>query len=310
MNLIQLQYFTITAKMEHISKAAEALHISQPALSKAIAVLESELGVKLFDRDGKRIKLNAYGDAVMKASGRIHDEIDNLLLQLNDMKNSMNGYVNVASTFPSREPSGLMNCIRNFMSENPGVRLILHQQSVTGIIESLNNRVVDVAVSSVPIIASGIIWDVLFSERMGVMIADGHPLAERDTVFMEDLKDEFFLGNGANTDVHDMMYAFARQAGFEPKVYFEGDYPGFIHEAVAKGVGVSLISQDGFRWSSLHSPYFPVKDKLVFKLLSNPYCKRLCGTAVLNDRYHPKVVTGFCRYLKENIEKYNSLIEE
>ena len=61
MELSQLKYFEIVAKHEHITRAAEELHIAQPSLSKAISRLEAELGVELFDRQGRNIKLNSFG---------------------------------------------------------------------------------------------------------------------------------------------------------------------------------------------------------------------------------------------------------
>lgn len=66
MELLQLEYFLTVAKLEHMTKAAQELRIAQPALSKTIARLEQDLGVPLFDRQGRKIRLNPYGQAFMK----------------------------------------------------------------------------------------------------------------------------------------------------------------------------------------------------------------------------------------------------
>ncbi len=66
MELLQLKYFQKVARMEHLSKAAEELHIAQPALSKTIARLEKDLGVPLFDRQKRQIKLNSFGYTFLK----------------------------------------------------------------------------------------------------------------------------------------------------------------------------------------------------------------------------------------------------
>ncbi len=66
MELSQLAYFRAVARTEHFTRAAEELHITQPSLSKAIANLEGELGVPLFDREGKRVRLNPYGAAFLE----------------------------------------------------------------------------------------------------------------------------------------------------------------------------------------------------------------------------------------------------
>lgn len=61
MELLQLKYFQTVARLEHMTKAAEELHIAQPSLSKTIARLEKDLGVPLFDRQGRQITLNSFG---------------------------------------------------------------------------------------------------------------------------------------------------------------------------------------------------------------------------------------------------------
>ena len=71
MELTQLEYFLEVARRQHITQAAEALNITQPALSKTIARLEDDLGVKLFDREGKGIRLNEYGQTALHYAERI-----------------------------------------------------------------------------------------------------------------------------------------------------------------------------------------------------------------------------------------------
>lgn len=67
MELLQLHYFQTVARMEHMTKAAKELRIAQPALSKTIARLEEDLGVPLFDRQSRQIKLNSFGKAFLKS---------------------------------------------------------------------------------------------------------------------------------------------------------------------------------------------------------------------------------------------------
>ncbi len=71
MELLQLKYFQTVARLEHMTKAAEELHIAQPSLSKTIARLEKDLGVPLFDRQGRQITLNSFGKVFLKRVERI-----------------------------------------------------------------------------------------------------------------------------------------------------------------------------------------------------------------------------------------------
>ena len=85
MELNQLKCFLEVARLEHITQAAEQLHITQPALSKVIARLEDDLGVKLFDREGKNIRLNEYGRVALRYAQRIMYTIGDLQAELEEL---------------------------------------------------------------------------------------------------------------------------------------------------------------------------------------------------------------------------------
>ena len=87
MELSHLKYFQLTAELQHITRAAEQLYISQPALSKTISKLENELDVKLFDREGKNVFLNDYGKSVLFHANKIFSELDEMQREISDMKN-------------------------------------------------------------------------------------------------------------------------------------------------------------------------------------------------------------------------------
>jgi len=85
MNISQIRYFVTAAQLQNLSKASEALHLSQPALSKSIAKLEEELGTELFVRNGKRISLNDQGRRFLESAWVILRHVDNTMLDLSEM---------------------------------------------------------------------------------------------------------------------------------------------------------------------------------------------------------------------------------
>src|SRR5205823_197807 len=97
MDLLQLRYFQAVARHEHVSRAAEELRIAQPALSRSIARLEAELGVPLFDRRGRRVRLNRFGAMFLARAGRALDELDPGQLELRDAAGLAQGTVAVAA---------------------------------------------------------------------------------------------------------------------------------------------------------------------------------------------------------------------
>ena len=92
----QLEYFRIVAKTEHFRKAAELLNISQPALSRSIKKLEEELGICLFDRIGRSVKLNQFGRVFLKRVENGLNEISYGVEEINHLKNPYTGTVSIA----------------------------------------------------------------------------------------------------------------------------------------------------------------------------------------------------------------------
>ena len=103
MELSQLIYFRTTAQEEHFTRAAELLHITQPSLSKAIANLEEELGAPLFDREGKRVRLNACGQAFLEKVEQILSLTEEACFMIRDMRQGERGQGRIGP-FPSRRP--------------------------------------------------------------------------------------------------------------------------------------------------------------------------------------------------------------
>ena len=96
LNFTSLEYFRKAAKMEHLTKAAEALHIAQPALSRTIRGLEEELGVTLFEREGRNIHLTRDGHILLKHAENFLQEYDEMQKEFADSKNLQQMTVNLA----------------------------------------------------------------------------------------------------------------------------------------------------------------------------------------------------------------------
>ena len=138
----QLEYFRIVAKTEHFRKAAELLNISQPALSRSITKLEEELGICLFDRIGRSVKLNQFGRVFLKRVENGLNEISYGVEEINHLKNPYTGMVSIAflQTFGI---SILPEIIRNFNEQYPLVEIQLYQNNIFSSVGQLLNREVD-----------------------------------------------------------------------------------------------------------------------------------------------------------------------
>ena len=180
MELNQLKCFLEVARLEHITQAAEQLHITQPALSKVIARLEDDLGVKLFDREGKNIRLNEYGRVALRYAQRIMYTIGDLQAELEELSTGQAGHLRIGSSFPAGEPNWLLERIRAFALQRPDVGVRFRQYSSARLYAALEGREIDLALSTMPIQEDGVKWRELFVEKMGVILSVHHPLAARE----------------------------------------------------------------------------------------------------------------------------------
>ena len=155
MELNQLKCFLEVARLEHITQAADQLHITQPALSKVIARLEDDLGVKLFDREGKNIRLNEYGRVAQNYAQRIMYTIGDMEAELAEMSAGQAGNLRIGSSFPAQEPNWILECIRTFALQRPDVGVRLRQYSAARLRSALEEREIDLALSTIPIRGGG-----------------------------------------------------------------------------------------------------------------------------------------------------------
>ena len=297
MELNQLKYFLEVSKTEHITQAAEQLHITQPALSKVIARLEEDLGCKLFDREGKNIKLNEYGQVVLRYARRLFYTIGDMEAELEEMTSGEAGNISIGSSFPAGEPNWILEIIRTFALQRPDVSVHLRQYASFGLQAALENREIDLALSTTPMRGEGIVWQELFAEKMGIILSVHHPLSSRRELSLADLRQERFYCNNANSDVQELTRVFCERAGFRPNIHFEGEFPSFIGQAVSLNYGISLISERGYLQSLKKRNRQPWEDNITFRPLKEDYCRRLCGVARLSARYFPQAVREFYQFL-------------
>lgn len=297
MDLIQLQYFRVAALRGNFTQAAAELHITQPALSKMISNLESDLGMRLFDREGKRIRLNACGELVLRHTNEIMDNLDAMRSELRDMSGTISGQVHIGVSVPFREPDPFLNILRQFMMDNPDVQATCCQSNSKTLLQSLRDKSVDIAITSSGIAEGDVEWKPLFRERLGIILSRDHRLAQKEELSMDDLRNEHFFVNNSANDTQDLTYAFCARAGFEPNVRFEGRHPLYIGEAISRGEGVSFIPEQQFRRQYIRDVEMQIyswAENITFRHITEDYCIRDCGYALLKGSYHSRAVQDFC----------------
>lgn len=295
MDLLQLKYFQVTAQLEHMTRAAEKLSLAQPSLSQSIAKLEEELGVPLFDRQGRRIQLNQFGRTFLKRVERAFLELDEGKREVADLAGLELGSVALAVASTQLLP----DLLSAFLARYPRVRFRLFQQhALTTVVQQLERGEIDLCISSPPIEQPGIAWVPLITEEIFLLVPAGHPLAGRGSICLSEAANEPFISLKPGHGWRDMMDDICKRAGFVPNVAFEGDETATVRGLVSAGLGVTFFSS--LAWKS-------VAEQVVVPLhIDEPVCQRIIGLAWLEDRY----LSVAARHFQEFVIEYFSRLEE
>ena len=238
MDLIQLRYFQAVARHQHVSRAAAELHVAQPALSRAIARLEAELGVPLFDRRGRRVRLNRFGAMFLARAGRALDELDQGQHELRDAAGLAQGTVAVAAE-TLRTLSGL---VAGFLAGHSGVRFRLFQSPAPAMTAQLQAGEVDLCLASQPLpgpanASAGLVSIELLSEEVLLAVPPSHRLAGRTRAGVGELAGEPFV----TTRPGYWQRALTDRLFTDAVVVCEGDEPYAIRGLISAGVGIGLM---------------------------------------------------------------------
>ncbi|WP_042476183.1 LysR family transcriptional regulator [Bacillus ndiopicus] len=264
MELRQLRYFVAVAEREHISEAAEFLHVAQSAVSRQIANLEEELGTPLFERVGRNVKLTPVGKIFLEHSLTALKAIDFATKQVEEYLDPKKGVIKVG--FPTSLASYVLpTVISAFKREYPDVAFQLRQGSYKYLIEAVKNRELNLALlGPIPPKDDSINVNVLFSENMYALLPISHPLHKKETINLTDLRNDDFVMFPEGYILHKVVMDACRSSGFAPKITSVGEDMDALKGLVAAGIGVTLLPE-----SSLYdsTPRLTVKIPIVMPVI-------------------------------------------
>lgn len=244
MTLQEIRYFCVTAEVLHYTRAANLLYISQPSLSYAIAKLEKELGVPLFEKRGKQVSLSKYGEAFLPYAKAVLRELSEGMEQLNALRQPAAGIVNLGYIY-SVSFSVLPEFVNKFY-EHQGSKQIgfRFQQGMAGeLIEQLLNGSLDLLIAGVtdkPDIAS-IDFLPIYSQELFLAVPADHPLSDRASVQLGDLAGENFISINHDTVIYHQLESKFKKADITPNTVFEADEYSSIAASVATGAGIAIM---------------------------------------------------------------------
>jgi LysR family transcriptional regulator, transcription activator of glutamate synthase operon len=243
MELRQLLYFIEVAKQEHVSIAADTLHIAQSAVSRQISNLEYELGVQLFEREGRNIKLTYIGRLFSEKALLAVNAIDDAKQLINEYLDPERGTIRIG--FPSSLASNtLPRIITAFTKEHQDVRFHLRQGSYNFLTEGIKKREIDLAfIGPVPTRDPDIHSDILFVENFVALLPVNHQLADQEHLSLHQLANESFVLFPEGFVLRKIVEDACLQSGFRPTIPFEGEDLDAIKGLVSSGMGVTLLPE-------------------------------------------------------------------
>ncbi|WP_042460618.1 LysR family transcriptional regulator [Neobacillus dielmonensis] len=240
MELRQLQLFAEVAKHKSITKAAEAVHISQPALSKSIMAIEEELGITLIIRTNRTSEVTDAGKVVLEYAQKMSGLMDEMKTTLNDMTNLERGQINIGLP-PFIGSLFFPRVMAKFHHTFPNIKLNITEYGGARVVKSVEEGEFELGVAVLPIDEKEFDVYPIVEEEMKLLVYKDHPFANREVVDIRDLKDEEFIFYHEEFALHQIMRNHFIAAGFEPRILFESSQWDLMTEMVAANLGVTIL---------------------------------------------------------------------
>jgi DNA-binding transcriptional LysR family regulator len=243
MELRQIRFFMAVAEERHFGRAAERMYIAQPALSQHIRRLERELGVELFDRSGRHVRLTPAGEAFLEVAQRISRQVDEAPVAARRAEAGEAGSLGVGVQMAVAAPV-LSVLLSHWNRLRPAVRPRLTAGQAGELVDLVRRRELDVAVVDGPVTDRSLTSALVVEDRLVLVLPADHRLAREETVAFSSLRGEQFVAvtRHCSVSLHDRFIELCGAAGFSPEVTLEVDDPELLPMAVAAGLGIGLAA--------------------------------------------------------------------
>ncbi|WAH36182.1 LysR family transcriptional regulator [Alicyclobacillus dauci] len=242
MDLRQLHYFLAVANHLSFSKASQALHVSQPTLSKMVKNLEDELGLVLIDRSTRRMQLTDAGTVVQSHAETVFRSLHDLNTALSDVTHMRRGSIKLGLP-PVIGASFFPRIIAEFHRLHPQVRIQLVEEGGKMVESSLLTGSIDVGVVVLPVEDDMFKVVPLVERELKLVVHVSHRFSQADEVPLGALQGESFIIFRKGFSLYHHIREACIREGFEPRVDYESSQWDFIGEMVASNLGIAFLPE-------------------------------------------------------------------
>ena len=292
MNLFYLRYFVTLAHVQHYTRAAEQLCITQPSLSHAISQMEKELGVPLFEKEGRNTTLTRFGKEFLSCAEKTLFTLDEGMSSLQRTSRG-EGLIRLGLLRPLGVEY-VPKLAAQFLARHPDkeIQFTFHTGVTGQLLDGLEAGRYDMLFCSEPPGDSGYTAIPVKKQDLVLITPSVHPLASKDVIDLFETASYpyvYFEKSSGIRDVIDRMFA---DVGVKPKIVYETEEDQVIAGLVAQGFGIAVV------------PYMDILLKLDVKIMriQSPAYERNFYMVTNENRFIPPVVTEFQRFIKETLQ--------
>ncbi len=294
----QIHYFTEVVKQGGFSKAAEQLYVSQPTISNVVKELEKELDVQLLIRTTRKLELTDtgkllfdYGEQISKLYRRFYQELD-------DLKHVEKGSIKMG-IFSSVGTEILTSNMSAFSKQYPNITIHFVEDGEANLKHALDNGELDLIVLEVPKspVDEPINYIPFLKGDLRLLVHHTHPLANKELVTWEELKDEKFIIFHEGFAVRRFILQECERMGFEPNILCETSQWKFILEMVSCNMGISILPQSNV--TNLNVDHLGIK---VLPIVNQEVHWQL-GIVWRKDGYLSYATRVWIQFLKEHLDE-------
>lgn len=280
MNLNQLYYFKALAKVQHMTKTAKMLNVSQPSLSYSIKELEKEVGTALFEKSGRNIRLTKYGAIYLEYVEESLSHLEKGSHLLDELLHPNTGHIDLGFIY-TLGPYIVPKLLYDFKSSesNKLISFSLFQSNTKNILDLLRKKEIDIALCSKTTNRTDIEFIPFYEEEIVLIVPKNHPFAEKSEIDLKEIDQQPFIAFNQRSGLRPAIDDMLKQLDVTPNILYEVEEDHTMAGLVSFGHGIALIPKL-FALSCYNVKTIPIK---------NPTYKRIIYSATLKKECSPSL---------------------
>jgi LysR family hydrogen peroxide-inducible transcriptional activator len=282
-----LEQFVAVARTKNFTRAAAGLHLSQPALSRAIQKLEDQLGQPLFDRKPREVVLTDLGELLLDRATEILKLVEDTFAELTEA--GRRGRIRLG-TIPTIAPYYLPGLLGSFAEKHPQFSVVVQEDTTEALIKRCSHGEIDLAILALPVVARNLEVEPLFDEELLLVVPAGHPLEKAKQITAQVVDGYPFVMLNEAHCLSENIASFCRQQSIHPVTVERTSQLATVQELVALDHGVSVVPEMARR--------IDVSDRRVYRSFSGEKPVRTVAMMWNPRRFQGKAVKALMEHLR------------